>query len=579
MADEHNTAASPAGSGSAQSDGSTGGSVGSRQEGQHADQRRGRDWRRLRDMGVATLAWLAVVAAIFWGLAHVIGALLLFILAAILAYALSPAVKQLERFMPRGVAIALVYIGILSTLSGLIYLIVITAVGQVSMLLSDIQSLLATGPNGQQSPLVAAFKAVGLSDAQIQGAANRMLQQVQNLTGDAVSVAASILDAVVRTILVGVLSIYLLKDGPQLITWLRNNTPIAQRPHVVFCVNTLDTVVGGYIRGQLTLSALIGILVGGGMWALHVPYAVFLGVLAFVLEFVPLVGVFVSGAICLLLALTVGWVTAVVVLAYFVLVHFIEGDILGPRIMSSAVGLHPAVSILALIAGAELFGVWGALFAAPVAGLVQAVLRALWLDWRTSHPEQFPTGYTVATDVRIVPVTHAEVPLPTTVEADVTREPLEPLYPAPIVPGAPVGLDDDQSSPSLAAGDGASNGQGAAVFDGRIPDAAGDMAAPEATNELATPRAIAPGADRVDGRERDAPIHAGKRLLPDVDAWKPSPPTPSLYDLLGPLPGKAQADGAHRRSSRPRTSRRRSSQRPNTAHPARHGHAGEATGP
>src|SRR5579863_953046 len=205
-----------------------------------------RDWRKLRDVGIATLAWIAVVGVVFWGLAHVIGTLLMFILAAILAYALFPAVKHLERFMPRGAAIALVYVGILTTLSGLIYLIAITAVGQVSMLLGDLQSLLSPSA-GQQSPLVAAFREVGLSNAQIQSAADRMLAQVQNLTGDAVTVAASVVDAVVRTVLVGVVSIYLLKDGPLALQWLRNNTPISHRPRMVFAVETLDSVVGGYI--------------------------------------------------------------------------------------------------------------------------------------------------------------------------------------------------------------------------------------------------------------------------------------------------------------------------------------------
>jgi predicted PurR-regulated permease PerM len=378
-------------------------------------------------MGIAVLAWLAVLGIVLWGLAHVVSSLLLFIVAATLAYALAPAVTHLERFMPRGLAITLVYLGILTTLSGLIYLIVITAIGQVSMLLADVQSLLAIGPDGQESPLLALFKSVGLSDQQVQRAGQQMLAQVQGLTGDAVSIAASVVDALVHTVLVGVLSIYLLKDGPKVVGWLRNNTPIAHRPRIVYFVDTLDTVVGGYIRGQLTLSALIGVLVGGGMWILHVPYAVFLGVLAFVLEFIPIVGVFISGGICVLLALTVGWLTAVGVLAYFVVVHFVEGDVIGPRIMSKAVGLHPALSILALLAGSELFGIWGALFAAPMAGLIQAVIRTIWLEWRESHPEQFPTGYTVTPEVRIIPVVHAETPPPATVEKDVTPEPAEPL--------------------------------------------------------------------------------------------------------------------------------------------------------
>jgi predicted PurR-regulated permease PerM len=130
-----------------------------------------------------------------------------------------------------------------------------------------------------------------------------------------------------------------------------------------------------------------------------------LGVLAFVLEFVPIIGVFISGATCVLIALAAkGWVWAVFVLVYFVFVHIIEGDVVGPRIVGSAVGVHPAVSIFALLAGGELFGIWGALFAAPLAGVIQAILAEIWREWRELHPHQFPEQF----GAQIVPVTTAE---------------------------------------------------------------------------------------------------------------------------------------------------------------------------
>jgi predicted PurR-regulated permease PerM len=97
-----------------------------------------------------------------------------------------------------------------------------------------------------------------------------------------------------------------------------------------------------------------------------------------------------------LLALTQGWLIAVLVLAYFIVMHILEGDVVGPRIVGKAVGLHPVVSLAALVAGAELFGIWGALFASPVAGVLQAILIALWSEWRTRNPEQFPGQKQVA---------------------------------------------------------------------------------------------------------------------------------------------------------------------------------------
>jgi hypothetical protein len=166
----------------------------------------------------------------------------------------------------------------------------------------------------------------------------------------------------------------------------------------------LQRVVGGYIRGQLILSTLIGLLVGLGMALFRLPYAVLLGVMAFILEFIPIIGVFISGAACVLIALTQGWFLAVLVLAYFVVVHIIEGDIVGPRVVGRAVGVHPVVSMFALLAGADLFGIWGALFAAPLAGLVQAVLAEVWHEWRQTHANQFPEQFGAA----VVPVTTAQ---------------------------------------------------------------------------------------------------------------------------------------------------------------------------
>jgi predicted PurR-regulated permease PerM len=63
--------------------------------------------------------------------------------------------------------------------------------------------------------------------------------------------------------------------------------------------------------------------------------------------------------------------------------------VVGPRIVGKAIGLHPVVSLAALIAGAELFGIGGALFASPVAGFLQAMLIAIWVEWRATHPKEF----------------------------------------------------------------------------------------------------------------------------------------------------------------------------------------------
>jgi predicted PurR-regulated permease PerM len=95
--------------------------------------------------------------------------------------------------------------------------------------------------------------------------------------------------------------------------------------------------------------------------------------------------------VCVLLALTQSWTTTVLTLIAIIIIEVLEGDVLFPRIMGKSVGLHPITSLVAMIAFSELFGLAGALFAPPAAGVIQALLVAFWMSWRDSHPAQFET--------------------------------------------------------------------------------------------------------------------------------------------------------------------------------------------
>lgn len=88
--------------------------------------------------------------------------------------------------------------------------------------------------------------------------------------------------------------------------------PQKQHGRMQFLLYTLQQVVGGYLRGQIVMCGLLGLLVGVGMQIIGVPYALLLGVLAFIFGFIPVLGTLLSGAICVLLAMTQGWVIAIV---------------------------------------------------------------------------------------------------------------------------------------------------------------------------------------------------------------------------------------------------------------------------
>src|SRR5256714_5886241 len=346
-------------------------------------------WMRRVGLPLAILAWTGVALLILWLAGHVIRTLLLLTFAALFAYALAPAVKLLERVMPRFLAILLVYLVVLGALSALLYLIVSTAIVQVISLSDYVRFLLTPGKSGQLTPLEQTLRSIGLSQSQIASARDQVAAGIEGFAGSVVPLLTGIVGAILDVILVAVISIYLLAGGSRVSDWLRRNMPDQQQGRMRFLLDTLQRVVGGYIRGQLLLCGLVGVLVGVGMQVIGVPFALLLGVLAFVLEFIPVLGTLVSGTICVLLALTRGWVIAVIVLVYFVVVHVLEGDVIGPRIVGKTIGLNPVVSLAALISWAELFGIPAALLASPVAGVLQALLVTIWLEWRATHSQQF----------------------------------------------------------------------------------------------------------------------------------------------------------------------------------------------
>ncbi len=354
-------------------------------------------WTRRLIVLLTILSGIVLVVLVLSGASHIISSILIFAVAALIAYAIAPVVELFKRVMPRALAILAVYLIVIILLSMLLYLIISTMVTQLTSLAESVSKLLTSGSNGQDSPLVKILLSIGLTRNQIESIAQQLGLQLTSIAGTVaggiVPILSGIASAALNILLTVVISIYLLVDGSRAVRWLRNRTPITQRGRISSLITTLQTVVGGYIRGQLALCLTIGTIVGVGMAILGLgSYAVLLGVLSFITEFIPVLGTIFCGTVAVLLALTQGWLTAVLVLAYFVLVHIFEGYVLAPRLIGKAVGVQPVISLLALTIGAELFGPWGAIFASPIAGLLQAFTVTFWINYQRTHRDEFPLG-------------------------------------------------------------------------------------------------------------------------------------------------------------------------------------------
>jgi predicted PurR-regulated permease PerM len=164
-------------------------------------------------------------------------------------------------------------------------------------------------------------------------------------------------------------------------------------PHVLLFEDALNRVVGNYIRGQLTLALIVGVL--AGLVCLSQgkslgSYALIIGVLAFLFETIPMVGPTLASipAILLSLLLPDPFPRTFWVIFWFFVIQMVESNILGPRIVGHAVGLHPVASILALLVGAKLFGAFGALLATPVVAAAWVVIASLYRSARGESPDE-----------------------------------------------------------------------------------------------------------------------------------------------------------------------------------------------
>jgi predicted PurR-regulated permease PerM len=340
-------------------------------------------WQRALFVPLTILAWLAVLLIIGWLVGHIIRTLVMIALSIVLAFALAPLVGLLTRWLGRPYAIAGAYVLGIAVVMGFGTLLVVTAAAQVVNLVAALPTYVQELPQIEPQLLVL-LGPFGITSASLQSANQQLLAALQQigaaLAAGSIGVLRDAMGFALDAVLTLMLSVYFTANGSRIADWLQNDTPPAFRWRARLFVGIVNQVVGGYIRGTLAMALLLGVLVGVGLLVLGVPYAVLLGVIAFFMAFIPVVGTFVSGAVSVVVVLPSGVPRALLVLGYFVVVHIVEDDIVGPRIIGKAVGIHPATGLIALLAGTELFGVWGALFASPVAGLLQAIVTAVWRE-------------------------------------------------------------------------------------------------------------------------------------------------------------------------------------------------------
>ena len=165
--------------------------------------------------------------------------------------------------------------------------------------------------------------------------------------------------------------------------------PLNRREPTRDLVTEIERRVGSYVSGQLLLSAIIGALSLVAYWIIGVPYALVLALVVALMEFIPVIGPLIGAVPSIIIALSISPATALWVLIASLVIHQLESNVFGPRVMKRTLGMRPLVTLVAMTAFGTLFGILGALIALPLTAILQMLLERFLLS---TTPQTEPTG-------------------------------------------------------------------------------------------------------------------------------------------------------------------------------------------
>lgn len=161
-------------------------------------------------------------------------------------------------------------------------------------------------------------------------------------------------------------------------------TPKSWRKRGSAFLRDVDDSLGDYIRGQLLVCLILGVIAGISFWVFGLPYPLILGLISGVTNVIPYFGPFIGAVPALLIAMTISVKAVLVVVITVFILQFMEGNILSPFIVGRSLKMHPVVIMLALLAGGELAGIVGMILAVPATAVLK-VMVIHFLRMRTEH--------------------------------------------------------------------------------------------------------------------------------------------------------------------------------------------------
>jgi len=310
-----------------------------------------------------TIVFTVIFLLVLWLLYFLRGVLVLLFLALILMAALNPLVDRLERWrFPRALAIALIYVLIFSVIGLAIW-------GVIPPLVNQTQNLASRFPSYLES-----LRWLGVNKEVVYNQLNQLTEQLGIISSGVIRTFVGFFQNLINIVVLLVISFYLLLERKNLGRYLLRFFGDNAEKTGIRVMDEIEKRLGGWIRAEIVLMIIIGLLTFIGLTLLGIDYALPLAILAGFLEIIPNIGPFISAIPAVLVGLFISPLMALAVAALYFLVQQIENNFIVPQLMAKECGINPLITIIALIAGFKLGGVIGAVLAVPIILLIEIIL-------------------------------------------------------------------------------------------------------------------------------------------------------------------------------------------------------------
>ncbi len=295
-------------------------------------------------------------------------------ISAVIASAIDPWIDFLSRRgVPRALSTAMFFVLILAVVVAVVWLMIPPIATQVSNLSEKLPDFYEKFSDDFARIKTFSIKYNLIDSAQ--GALQSLSQQFSQSVSGIYGAISGAFGGIFYAITVFVLAFYFIAQEKGVKKFVMTFTPGKYQPYISGLVNRLQEKMGAWLRGQLLLMLIVGVLTYIGLKIIGVEYALVLAIIAGLLEIIPIIGVIISIIPALFLSFVQSPILALFVLILYVIVQQLENHLLVPKVMQKAVGVNPILVIIALLIGGKLAGVLGMIVAVPVVAALVVISK------------------------------------------------------------------------------------------------------------------------------------------------------------------------------------------------------------